>query len=80
MNLQEDGLHVLEHALHDQPESYARNIGLELVRRLYKVLHDLADPNYQFAGGRIPRGALLSRNADIDRLKKEIQELKKEKS
>ncbi len=55
------------------PETQA--IG-NLVSEVRKLLHELKDPNYLYASTRIHRQAVISRDATIQRLEKEIMELK----
>lgn len=47
----------------------------ELCSEVRRLRHELDDPNYQYVG-RIHRQAILCRNGTIDRLRKEIAELK----
>lgn len=47
----------------------------ELVSEVRRLKHELADPNYLYAG-RIHRQAILSRNATIDQLLREVKRLK----
>lgn len=43
------------------------------VRRLQ---HELADPQFQYAGGRVHRHAVVCRNAEIDALREQVRQLR----
>jgi chromosome segregation ATPase len=45
-----------------------------LVCRVRQLTHELADPNYLYAGGRICRQIVVSRNEKIKELIKELKE------
>jgi len=47
-----------------------------LVSKVRNLQHQLADPNYQYAGGRIHRQAIVCRNEQQVQLYNEIKELK----
>lgn len=46
------------------------------ISEIRRLRHELNNPNYQYASSRIHRQALLYREAEIDKLKKEISEMK----
>lgn len=48
----------------------------QAISKIRSLQHELDDPNYQYVG-RIHRQGILSRNATIDQLRKEVDELKK---
>ncbi len=68
----------MEEVLYKQPISYEAQIALRLLSECRRLQHELADPNYQYSG-RIHRAAILSRNAEIDALRKTVEELKAER-
>lgn len=43
-----------------------------LLIELRRAWHDLADPQYMYAGGRVHRHAILCRNAEVDELRQRI--------
>lgn len=56
--------------------SFMAHLVLKLVNEVRSLQHELADPNYQYSSGRIHRQAILCRDAEIDRLRKELEKLK----
>ncbi len=73
--LTEENLSVFEKSAARENSALASAIEL-LVREVRSLQHELIHPNYQYAGGRIPRGAILCREAEIDRLREELELLK----
>jgi hypothetical protein len=49
----------------------------KLVFRVRELDHELANPNYLFAQGRISRQALVIRNQEIEKLRSQIRDLTK---
>lgn len=47
-----------------------------IMRELLRLKSQLEDPNYMYAGGRIHRHAILTRNGQIDALRQEIKSLR----
>lgn len=60
------------------PDSREKQIIGKLVSAVRSLQHELRDPNYQYVG-RIHRQAIISRNARIEDLEKQIRELKGDK-
>ncbi len=56
-------------------EKHEHFIMRQLISEVRRLRHELADPNYLYSG-RIHRQGIISRNMEIDRLNKEIRELK----
>lgn len=48
----------------------------ELTSEVRRLRHELADPRYQYAGGRATRLAITCREAELDSLRKELTELR----
>lgn len=51
-----------------------------LIREVRRLRHELEDPSFMYAGGRIRRDAILCREAEIDQLREQIKKLKTEDS
>ena len=66
--LRTDELHDLECMAYDGDTLYNRAMQ-RLVREVMRLQHELADPRFQYAGGRIHRAAIVCRNAEIDSLR-----------
>lgn len=47
----------------------------DAVREIRRLKHELSDPNYMYASGRIGRQALLVREAELDRYRRRVAEL-----
>lgn len=47
-----------------------------LVSEYRKLEHELIDPNYMYAGGRIHRQALMVRDVEVMQLRKEVSDMK----
>lgn len=65
-------LHDIETLVHAEDTIIAR-LAQALVVEVRRLKHELNDPNYMFAGGRIPRAALICRTTEIDKLRKELK-------
>jgi hypothetical protein len=51
-----------------------------LLREVRRLRHELADPAFMYAGGRIRRDAILCRNAENDQLQEQIKKLTSKES
>jgi len=76
--LYESDLQDIEVQAFEVPDSITSHHVQRLVIEVRKLRMQLIDPNFMYSG-RIPRQAILCRNAEIDRLRAEIHELKKPK-
>lgn len=72
--------HLTTNDIHDceqlsfKEENILNRICQRLIVEVRSLQHELADPNYQYVG-RIHRNAILTRDAEIDRLRTKIKEL-----
>lgn len=71
--LHRETLTEIERYIHEQPDSLLKDVAVELAVRLQKAEHALNDTLYQYAGGRISRHAILTRNAEIARLQTQLE-------
>ena len=55
---------------------YDRNLTLDLLIEIRSLQHQLNDPNYLYCETRIHRQTILSREIEIEKLQKEIKDLK----
>jgi hypothetical protein len=73
--MDESTLHEIERKLHAADNkistSFIASLGLKLIFEVRRLRHELNDPNYTYGQGRIPRQALVSRDARIDELMEE---------
>lgn len=49
-----------------------------LTSEVRRLNHELVDPRYMYSTGRVPRQGITCRNAEIDALRKEVEQLKKQ--
>lgn len=72
---------MIENAKLDEIEQYAftlvdcsrsKEFLLKLLWEYRSLLHEMNDPNYQYAGDRIHRGAILDREARINSLNQQL--------
>lgn len=70
---------IIDGALNEMEEK-AASVGdqmsqwvCQLVSEVRRLKHELVDPNYLYANGRIHRQAVVSRNAEIEKLKAECK-------
>lgn len=47
-----------------------------LVREVLRLKHELANPQFMYAGGRVSRDAILCRNATIDKQMDDLAEMR----
>jgi len=65
-------LDKMEQVACDQ-DTYLGQCCRKLISEVRNLQHQLDDPNYQYAGSRIHRQAIVVRNAEIDKLRKAAQ-------
>lgn len=75
-------LSLLEQAAYDAEQKPGFNPTLtqgitRLVDEIRKLKHELVDPRYTYANGRVTRQSITVRNAEISALLAQIRELKK---
>ncbi len=70
----------IEEYLHKQGDSLMSLIGIKLLDEVRRLTNELEDERYKYAGSRIMRCAIVSRNAQIDKLQEEIKQLKENKN
>jgi len=69
-------LEEIELKLFKDKDAVPNRIGLDLITHIRKLINILTDPSYQYAGTRIHRHAIMTRDSEIDNLRNEIQKLK----
>jgi hypothetical protein len=57
-------------------EGYLHHIASQLISEVRRLRHELADPRYIYAGGRVPRQSVIHRNEIIEKLEQEIKALR----
>jgi len=67
--LTDDQLHEIERLIYTA-DSHDQLAG-RLYQEVLRLKHELADPRYHYAGSRINRAAIVSRDAEIDKLRAE---------
>lgn len=65
-----------EDQLYSSEDSVSKDIAIRLLGEVYHLNHELSNPWYMYAGARIQRAAFLHREQTINKLRKEIEELK----
>lgn len=68
----ESDLHDIERLVHAEDTLIAR-MAQSLVVEVRRLRHELADPNYIYAHGRIARAAIVCRNNEIDSLREQLK-------
>ncbi len=63
-----------EEEIFKMPEGQAKQRLMQLLTQCMTLEHRLVDPNFMYAGGRATRLSIVSRNAEIDALRKEIKD------
>lgn len=72
-------LHKIEKVACSLPDSPEKILIRDLLVECRRLQHELADPNYLYAGNRINRLAIVTRNEEIDALREELKKLKESK-
>jgi len=62
-------------ACESDPRSQMADYVCKLVSEVRRLRHYFNDPNYKYSGGDIHRQAIVTRNAEIDRLNKQLKDL-----
>ena len=63
----------LEEFVAKEPDSPLQNVTMRLLSLVRSLGHQLDDPNYKYGGSRISRYAILSRNAEIEKLQEKLK-------
>ena len=58
----------LEEELLAQEDSIIKNVALQLLKEAVFLKHELNNPWYMYAGSRISRAAIITRNCQIQKL------------
>jgi len=69
-------LHEIERHVATAPDSPLARVAERLLVELRAAYHALDDPQYLYSNGRVPRTALVARDAVIEALRAEIEKLK----
>lgn len=72
---EESDLHDIEKYAAGQADSLLSLVTMRLVREVRRLQHELNDPNYLYASGRISRSAIICREAEADKLRERIKAL-----
>lgn len=73
-----DTFEDVEIGVHAEPDSWLQRKALQLLAKVVELNSEVHDPLYFYAGSRIRREALLCRDADRDKLRKELEQCRKE--
>ena len=66
-----------ERHAYDKPDTVVHQILSKLIWEVRRLQHELIDPRYMYCG-RATRASIVSRNVEIEGLRKELLELKKD--
>lgn len=78
--ISKDNIHKWETEAAELPDSVASRRIMDLCSEVRSLQHQLEDPNHLYASGRIHRQAIICRDGEISRLRKQVEELISERS